>query len=75
MMSCTLYWKPVAQDDNRVGEIQLRNILEKKYGYPQKLDCCDLPYLLALKDAEVEGVEELIEAIEKYDEIEIFLKC
>ena len=74
-MSCTLCWKPVAKHSYHISEIQLRNILDKKYGYPAKLNYGDISYLTALDDAGVNGANELINAIEKHDEIEIFLEC
>lgn len=74
-MGCSLYWKLVSKKEYRVGDYQLRDILEKKFGYPQNLDYSDIHYLEALVDAQVEGADELIEAIRKYDKIEIYKEC
>ena len=74
-MSCTLYWKPVSKKEYQVGDFQLRDILEKRYGYPSNLNYSDIPYLEALVDAQVEGADELIEAIRKHDKIEIYKEC
>lgn len=74
-MGCSLYWRPIPKKQYRVGEYQLRDILEKRYGYPSELDCSDVTYLKALDDAGVEGADELVEAIEKHGEIEIFKEC
>lgn len=74
-MGCSLYWKPVSKENNFVGDIQLRNILEKRYNYPSILDTGDIGYLNALVDAGVEGANDLIEAIEKHNEIQIDLEC
>jgi hypothetical protein len=74
-MTCSLYWKPESIESNRVGGIALREILEKKYGYPYTLSYGHLDYLEALRDANVDGAEDLIEAIRQYGEIKIFKVC
>lgn len=74
-MSCSLYYRPIHKKSYRIGDYQLRDILEKRFGYPRVLRCDDIPYLEALSDAMVEGAAELVEAILKYDEIEIYKEC
>lgn len=74
-MTCSLHWKPVVNDSEQAGDIQLREILDKKYGYPSTLDHSDIGYLEALIDADVKGADELVEAIRKHDQIQIFLEC
>jgi hypothetical protein len=74
-MGCSLRWKPRSKKDYGCGSYQLRDILENKYGYPSNLDYSDLTYLESLQDAGVEGAEDLIEAIRKHDEIEIYKEC
>lgn len=74
-MSCALVWKPVSKKTNRAGDIQLREIIGNKYGYPCVLTQGALTYLGALMDAGVEGAEILFDAVEKYDEIDVDLEC
>lgn len=74
-MGCTLYWIPVNTDKNYVYNHILRNILEKKFGFGATLSYGNIEYLQALKDADIEGAQELIEAIEKYEVIEIGQEC
>lgn len=74
-MTCSLCWKPVSTERDYISSYQLRDILEKKYGYPSNLDHSDISYLEALEDAGVDGADELIEAIRKHDVIQIFKEC
>lgn len=74
-MSCALVWKPIYKKSYRVGDIKLREIIDKKYGYPCTLDASDIHYLEALQDADVDGAEDLIEAIIKHEEIRLELEC
>jgi hypothetical protein len=61
------------------GSYALMAILRKKY----HIDCAatntlnpsDIPYLEGLRDANVTGTNELIEAINKHGEIEIGCNC
>ena len=74
-MGCTLTWEIIPKKTNYVSGFQLRNILESKFGYPHILDGSHVSYLEALKDAGIEEAQELIDAIEKHDEIRIDKEC
>jgi len=74
-MSCTLCFRPVNVNCGAVGSYKLREILEKKYGYPHILDYQDIPYFQALVDADVYGASGIIEAINAYGVIEIYKEC
>lgn len=75
-MTCTLYFKPVVNDGERVGDIQLREILNKKYhDYPLCLSCHQVEFLEGLQFAGVDGASRLIEAIKEYDVIQLYLEC
>jgi len=76
-MSTDLYWRPIAK--GKALPIALKWILEKRWfgigrGYgPICIDRKSIPYLDGLVDSKIEGAQELIELIEKYDEIEIYI--
>ncbi len=74
-MSCTLHWKPIIKDSESISEIHLREILDKKYGYPHHLSYIDIDYIQALVDAGIDGAQDLLDAIRKHDDILIFLEC
>jgi hypothetical protein len=74
-MSCTVLWKPIINDGKYVGKGIFRDILNKKYGFPSKLNHSDIPYLEGLLDGGYYDAQTLIEAILHEDEIEIFLEC
>jgi len=74
-MSCSLIWSPVNKTKNRAGDHTLRDILEKKFGFPRVLDESYIIYLDALDDAGIEGAEDLIIAIRKHEEIQIDIEC
>ena len=74
-MSTNLYWEPKQRRKNSAGEDSaLKWALQKKYGYPVNLtmDHEYIPYLEGLRDGGVKGVQEIIDAIEKYEAIEIY---
>jgi hypothetical protein len=71
-MTTALYWRQVSKNDKRVGDIQLKNLLRNRFGYPHVLNQSDIDYLKGLDDAGVEGAMDLIEALSKCNEIEIF---
>lgn len=73
-MSQDLYYRPISKKSISVGDFQLRNIIEKKFGYRAVISYISIPYLEALQDAGIEGADELIEAIRKHDEIEIYIE-
>lgn len=74
-MGCTLYWKQEVLDGQYICSHMLRDILEKKYGFPSILGFMDRDYLEALEDAGIEGASDLIEAINKYKKIKIYKEC
>jgi hypothetical protein len=73
-MSCSLYWRPVG-DGTQVGDTQLRNAVERRFGHRARLDDSALEFLRGLEAAGVEGADDLIAAIERHDEIEIYQEC
>lgn len=71
-MGTRLYWKPHKRERKLVdNQIQLKDILKRRYGgwvnVVLREDSCR--YLQGLADAGVPGAAELIDAIDKYDEI------
>lgn len=74
-MSTNLYWEPKSRKKNKAGkDATLKWALEKRYGYPVSLtmDYQSVAYLQGLADGGVDGAAELIAAIEKYEQIEVF---
>lgn len=74
-MSSNLYWEPAERKKHSAGEdCALKWALQKKYGYPvsKTMDYQSIPYLEGLRDGGIKGVQEIIDAIEKYEKIEIF---
>ncbi len=74
-MSCTLYWIPVNTEKNYLSSGRLRDILINKFGYHGILNHSHIQYLEGLSDGEFEEARELIDAINKYDSIEIGQEC
>lgn len=75
-MSCTLYWRPVIhRRDSSPGGVALRNAIEEEFGLPTTLDLDAVPFLRGLKAAGVDGASELIEAIEKHEQVELYKEC
>lgn len=75
MVAC-IYWKPV-KSGKCVGDTKLRDCLDKQYELRhsnKELDDTDIKYLSGLADAGVDGAEELIDAIEKHDIIEVSIE-
>ena len=73
-MSSSLYWKPISHEAHHVNT-ELKYILEKRFiAMPAVLNHEHVSYLEGLKDAGVKGADELIEAIEKHEQIEISLR-
>lgn len=71
-MSCSLVW--VRKVDGKING-DLERILKDKFQTPFLLDASNVTYLEGLRDAGIKGVDALIEAIEKYDEITLELRC
>lgn len=67
-MSSTLYWRPVGGGKSLPDAI--KRALKKRFDLKNTtLQTHDLDYLNGLRDAGVEGAEELIAAIEKHEAI------
>jgi len=74
-MSYSLYWRPKSTKKNDAGKDQaLKWAMQKRFGSPLNMELSDIhvEYLQGLKDANISGATELIDAIEKYGSIEIF---
>ena len=72
-MSSNLEWEPTTRKTGTLSTA-LKFVLRKRFGEPIKraiLGEADQDYLTALSHAGVEGVNVLIEAIEKHGEIEL----
>lgn len=67
-MSVSLHWRPV-----NVHGAPLAYALKRVIGTDQRRwTVNDIPYLTGLKDAGVHSADELIDAIEKYGEVETY---
>lgn len=66
-MTMSLYWEPA---DRKMYDLPdaLKFVLRKRYGFPvhERMDESDIPYLKGLCDADIEGAQALIDAIEKF---------
>jgi hypothetical protein len=74
-MTTNLYWRPKATKKNNAGQdSELKWALQKRYGCPinKIIGVSMIDYLQGLADGHVSGAQELIDAIEKHDEIELF---
>jgi hypothetical protein len=58
-------------DKNYIFDFNLRNIIEKKFGFKTRLTSKNIDYLMALVDAGYPDAQELIDGILKYEVIEI----
>jgi len=69
-MSQNLFWEPKATCLSK----ELKWAIEKKFdlSYRVVLTFGDINYLWGLRDAGIEDAQKLIDAIEKYNEIEIW---
>ena len=72
-MSSNLGWIPVKTNNYKWLDIDLKFALRKSWGNPvaAKIDCCQLEYLRGLRDAGLKDAQKLIDAIEKYGEIQV----
>lgn len=76
-MSSTLYWIPVAKREGYDLPDALKFILRERYSLDHGetvLDSGALNYLQGLSDAKVDGAEDLIKAIQKYNEVKLYLE-
>ena len=71
-MSSTLCWEPKHRETKTLPNA-LKYVLQKKEGLDGVINITmgesDLGYLQGLKDAGIEGAEELITAIEKHNQV------
>jgi len=73
-MSSSLVWRPVVKAKNKDLPCGLKHILRKRYGDPVNRTMChehDYDYLIALVDADIEGAQKLLDAIDRHGEIEL----
>jgi hypothetical protein len=73
-MTTSLYWNPVVKPKTHRLPDALKFILRRIHRDGQvtmTMREADLPYLHGLRDAGVDGALELIEAIDKHDEVEL----
>jgi hypothetical protein len=69
-MSQSLYWEPATpQTKHAVGDIQLRDLMVEFGTGPQLIGKGELAYLAGLRDAKVDGAQELIDAINQHGAI------
>lgn len=82
-MSTNLFWKPApVKPEGTSLPKTLKFAISKKYwdhdgslsGCPILIDRTDYSYFEGLRDAGTEGASEILEAIDKYGEIEITLE-
>lgn len=71
-MSASLYWEPAARQRSKPLPDALKFALRKRYNGEAVLDRHDVPYLEGLRDADVEGAQDLIDLIEKHDAVRIW---
>jgi hypothetical protein len=65
-----LHWRPV-KGGKEVGGGAIRELLMDRKRF---WDASDVPYLQGLRDGGVDGAAELIEAIKKHQEIELYVQ-
>ena len=72
-MSYFLYWTPTKTNQEDILPERLRQVLNKRFSYlpGTVLDNDNIDYLEGLRDADVPGVQTLITAIHKHNEIEL----
>lgn len=70
-MSVKLYYR-VPLEGIRVGDSDLYNIFRLKFSLPAVLCIYHINYINGLIDGGVAGARELLDAIEKHGEIEIY---
>lgn len=76
-MSQSLYWKPVVPQEGNDLPDALKFKLRDKYDLdanPSVLGMRDVGYLSGLADCHIDGASELMEAIEKHGEVEVYLR-
>ena len=81
-MSTTAYWRPIVLKEGNSIDDDLKRKIARRYmdhdgslSGSVNMDRADLGWLEGLRDAGVKDAEKLVEAIEKYYEIEVWLEC
>jgi len=75
-MSANLNWRPVSKQSKTLPD-ELKFILREYCGIDTSKTIWNkqqIPYLAGLRDAGVKGAQELIDILEKHDEIELWLE-
>jgi hypothetical protein len=69
-MSCTLYWEPAKREKKELPDA-LKYVLQRRYGGTVHTTVSerDLGYLNGLRDANVKGAQELIDAINEHGDV------
>ncbi len=74
-MSLNLYWRPLAKGQHDLPDA-LKFILRERFGngvsFRRVFSATDFDYLRGLTDAKVVGAQDLIEAIERWDQVEVW---
>ena len=73
-MSCSLLWRPVG-GGKHVGGAALRDALDAEVTLPARLDSSHASFLRGCRAANMEGADDLLDAINKHEEIEVYLEC
>jgi len=76
-MSATLSYEPVKPKNYKSLGDELKYILIEKFDLrngTQRLNGTHVPYLEGLVDAGIKDAKTLIDNIEKYDEVDVFLE-
>ena len=72
-MSLNLYWKPKGQGERLDKDLKFK-LEEAGWRFPKTIDSYDADYLRGLADCNIKGAKELVDAIEKYDEVYVTLE-
>ncbi len=63
-------WKPITTEKNYLPD-ELKFVVESTWEFPVRLSHGLLEYLQGLNDGGISGAQELIDAIRRYDVIEV----
>lgn len=75
IMSQNLYWRPWKPSAEGCLPKRLRDIIEARYpSVPVILDKVQYDWLTGLRDADVKGAAEIMDAIDKHGMIELYLE-
>lgn len=68
-VSSTLTWEPAHRKKNDLPTALKWKLQKRYFGVvsDRQMEYSDIPYLEGLRDADVEGAQELIDAIEKHE--------